>query len=90
MGIGFITGAGAGVDFRAIPQSNGTSAHYLALDIPVALGVDLTDRLSAGAALTLGSSFLDGPFVDIGGMVPAFALRGTVGLAYEVGLNTTA
>jgi long-chain fatty acid transport protein len=89
-GIGFITNAGAGVDFREVPESNGTSAHYMALDIPVALGVQLTDRFSAGAALTLGSSFLDGPFVDIGGMVPAFALRGTVGLAYDVGPDTTA
>ncbi len=89
-GIGFITNAGAGVDFREVPESNGTSAHYMALDIPVALGIQLTDRFSAGAALTLGTSLLDGPFVDIGGMVPAFALRGTVGLAYDVGPDTTA
>ena len=88
-GIGFITNAGAGVDFREVPESNGTSAHYMALDIPVALGVKLTDRLSAGAALTLGSSFLDGPFVDIGGMTPAFALRGTVGFTYDLGSDTT-
>lgn len=90
MGVGFITGAGAGVDFRGVPESNGTSAHYMALDIPVAFGVDLTERLSAGARLTLGSSFLDGPFVDTGGMVPAFGLRGTLGLAYELGQDTTA
>ncbi len=89
-GIGFVTGAGAGVDFRAVTESNGTSAHYIALDIPVALGVDLTERLSAGASLTLGSSFLDGPFVDIGGMVPAFALRGTLGATYDLGSDTTA
>ena len=88
-GIGFITNAGAGVDFREVPESSGTSAHYMALDIPVAIGVKLTDRFSAGAALTLGSSFLDGPFVDIGGMTPAFALRGTVGFTYDLGSDTT-
>lgn len=89
VGIGFLSNAGAGVDFRIVPESNGTSAQYVALDITAGVGVDLTDRLSAGGALTLGSSFLDGPFVDIGGMVPAYALRGTVGVNYCLGRDTT-
>lgn len=88
-GIGLFTNAGAGVDFRDVPESNGTSTDYLALDIVFAAGVELTDRLSAGAAFTLGNSYLDGPFVDIGGMTPAYGLRGTVGLSYDAGCDTT-
>jgi hypothetical protein len=61
----------------------------LALDVVSGVGGDLTERLSVGAALILGSSYLDGPFVDLGGMVPAYALRGTVGANYRVGCDTT-
>lgn len=81
-GIGLITNAGAGVDFRAIPESNGTSSQYLALDLLMAAGVDLTERLAVGASMALGISYIDGPFVDLGGMVPDYALRGTVGTNY--------
>lgn len=90
IGMGFISNAGAGVDFRGVPQSNGTSAQYLALDIVSAVGVDVTDRFSVGGALFLGSSFLDGPFTDISGMVPAYALRGSVGVNYLVTQTTSA
>ena len=88
-GVGFMGNAGAGVDFRDIPASNGTSAHYVALDIVMASGIDLTDRLSVGAAVILGTSFLDGPFVDNFGMVPDYALRGTVGVNHKLGCDTT-
>ena len=87
-GMGFLSNAGTGVDFRDEPNSNGTSAHYIALDIVMATGVEITERLSAGAAFTLGSSFLDGPFVDVGGMVPAYGLRGALGLNYALGEAT--
>ncbi|MCE9555757.1 MAG: outer membrane protein transport protein, partial [Planctomycetes bacterium] len=82
-GIGLFSNAGCGVDFRDVPESNGTSADYMALDIVFAAGMDLTDRLSLGAAFTLGNSYLDGPFVDLGGMTPAYGIRGTVGLNYD-------
>ncbi len=88
-GIGLMTNAGAGVDFRGVPQSNGTTAEYLALDMITGAGVDLTDKLSVGASMALGISYLDGPFADLGGMVPAYALRGTVGANYLVGCDTT-
>lgn len=84
IGLGFISNAGAGVDFRDVAESNGTSAHYVALDLVSGVGVDVTDRLSLGAALVVGTGFLDGPFVDIGGMVPDYALRGTLGANYAV------
>lgn len=88
-GMGLVGNAGAGVDFRGIPQSNGTSADYLALDIIMAAGASVTDRLSLGASLILGSSFLDGPFVGNSAMVPDYALRGSVGAAYEITEATT-
>lgn len=88
-GLGFFTNAGAGVDFRGVPESNGTSAQYVALDITSALAVPMTDQFSAGAAFTIGSSFLDGPFTDIGGMVPAYGIRGTVGVSYALYPDTS-
>ncbi|MBX7165632.1 MAG: outer membrane protein transport protein [Pirellulales bacterium] len=89
-GMGLMTSAGAGVDFRGVPASNGTSAQYLALDVVTGMGIDVTQRLSLGAGLTLGNSFLDGPFTDTGGMVPAYGLRGTLGANYAVSEFTTA
>lgn len=88
-GLGLMTNAGAGVDFRDVPASNGTSAEYVALDFVTGLGIDLTDRFSVGAAFTVGNSYLDGPFTDIGGMVPAYGLRGTVGGNYQLTRNTS-
>ena len=83
-GVGLMTNAGAGVDFRGIPESNGTSAEYVALDFVAGLGVLLTEELSVGATLTLGNSFIDGPFTDIGGMVPAYGVRGSLGVTYSL------
>ncbi|MEQ8786573.1 MAG: hypothetical protein RIC55_09755 [Pirellulaceae bacterium] len=84
IGMGLLTNAGLGVDFRGVPQSNGTSAQYVALDITNGVGVDLTDRLSMGASVTIGNSYLDGPFTDTGGMVPDYALRSALGVNYFV------
>ena len=90
MGLGLISNAGAGVDFRKVAGSNGTSAHYLALDMVSAAGVDVTDRLSLGASFAIGTSFLDGPFVDVGGMTPAYGVRGTLGANYQFAPETSA
>jgi long-chain fatty acid transport protein len=88
-GLGLMSNAGAGVDFRDIPASNGTSAQYLALDMITAIGMDLTEELSLGASLTIGTSFLDGPFVDLGGMTPDYGIRGSIGAIYKVDCNTS-
>lgn len=82
-GMGLITSAGAGVSFRQVPESNGTSAQYMCLDVVSGLGVPLTERASAGAAFTIGTAFLDGPFTDVGGMTTAYGMRGTLGLTYN-------
>ena len=88
-GIGLLTNAGLGIDYRGIPESNGTSAQYLALDFTAALAVPITDKLSIGSAVTLGNSYIDGPFTDIGGMVSAYGMRGTVGMTYSLYPETT-
>ena len=82
--LGLITNAGAGVDFRGVPESNGTSAQYMALDMVSALAIPISERLSAGSAVALGSSFLDGPFTDTGGMTTAYTMRGTLGVNYAL------
>ena len=84
LGMGLISNAGIGVDFRDVAASNGTSAQYLALDMVAAAGMDLTDRASLGASFVLGTSYLDGPFVDLGGMTPAYGVRGSLGANYQL------
>jgi long-chain fatty acid transport protein len=88
-GIGFITSAGGFIDFRQEPNSHGTNSGQTIFNLPVALGVDLTDRLSVGASLSLGIAFFDGPFVGVSGMTPDYALRGTVGANYLLTGTTT-
>lgn len=82
LGFGFVTTAGAAVDFRQVPESNGTNSDLVIFDVPVAFGIDVTERLSLGASLGMGIAYFDGPFVGVGGMTPDYALRGTVGANY--------
>ena len=89
MGIGLLSGAGAGLSFRGVPESNGTSVTISVLEIAAGLGIELTDRLSAGATLILGNSTLDAPFQGIGAAAYAYQLRGSVGLTYDFAESTT-
>lgn len=89
VGLGFITTAGGFVDFRNTPESNGTNSEMAIFNIPISLGVDVTDRLSLGASMGLGIAFFDGPFVDISSMTSDYALRGTLGANYDVNNCTT-
>jgi long-chain fatty acid transport protein len=79
IGLGLITDAGGGVNFRAAPQSNGTASQYVAIDIVGGLGISVTEDLTIGASASLGTSYLDGPFTDFAGMTTAYGARGTVG-----------
>ena len=62
--VGFVTTSGVFADFRQVPESHGTNAAMTIFSLPVAVGMDLTDRLSLGANLALGIAFL---------MVPSWA-----------------
>jgi long-chain fatty acid transport protein len=89
MGLGLITNAGAGVNFRDEPGSNGTAAQYLSLDIAPGLSVSLTDNLTVGASAAIGTSYLDGPFTDFAGMTTAYGFRGSVGANYWLNESTS-
>lgn len=88
MGIGLMAGSGAGVDFREVPESNGTYASLVALDIIAGAGVCLTDRLSLGASIILSNATLGGPFVGNTGSSIDYALRGSVGVGYQLTPDT--
>src|SRR6185295_1959632 len=49
--------------------------------------VQMTERFSAGATVAVGEGFYDAPFAGIGAMTPAYGLRGSLGLDYQ--LNST-
>ena len=89
-GLGFISNAVGGADYRNIPASNGTNSSLMVLEMTSAAGVALTERLSAGAGVSMGTGLFDGPFVEIGGMTSDYALRGSLGLNYLVSDCTTA
>jgi long-chain fatty acid transport protein len=83
VGIGGITTVSNSVDFRHVPQSGGTDWGLAVTNVPVSLGVEITDRCSVGATLSLGTARFDGPFTSNGGMTTDYALRGTVGMNYK-------
>ncbi len=89
-GLAFTTAAAGLVDFRNVPASNGTNSSLTVFELTSAAAIDLTDRVSVGAALALGIAFFDGPFVEIGGLTLDYALRGTLGVNYAVADCTTA
>jgi long-chain fatty acid transport protein len=86
---GLTTAAGAGISFNDVAASNGTSVYLSVLEINSAMAVELTDRLSAGTTLSLGSSTIDAPFIAISSATYAYQLRGALGLTYELPYRTT-
>ena len=89
MGLGLITSSGGGVDFAGVPESNATASSLVILTGIAGLGVDLTDRLSAGASFHYSAALNDPLFVGISNNVVDFAPRGSFGLTYDVGRATT-
>jgi long-chain fatty acid transport protein len=88
-GIGLIGAAGAGTSFLKQPESNGTSNYLLILDFAPSIAVKLTDRLSVGTTMFVGDAYMSGPFVGVGSMTNALALRAGVGTSYELTDATT-
>ena len=91
LGMGVAGLSGGGAEYRGdVPENtilNNTSGSYLVLGINLGAGFQVTDRLSVGGTLTLGTGFeqlgLVGPIVG-SAMVNAYALRGTFGVDYEL------
>lgn len=84
LGLGFVTAAGGFVDFRQVPQSRGTNSSMTIFSIPISAGMDVTERLSIGATMSMGIALFNGPFVGTSSMTPDYALRGTVGANYRL------
>ena len=89
LGFGSLSGLGAEYRGRAPTGSllNNVSSEYVVLGVNAAVGIELGDRLSAGAAMTLGNGFeqlgFTGPLAS-SAMVNAYGLRGTFGLDYAL------
>ena len=88
-GLGFLTGAGLGVKYLEAPNSNGSAASLLALNMASGVGVQVTERLSVGSQLYVTTSILDGPFSGISAATTAYGIRGLFGATYELTEHTT-
>jgi long-chain fatty acid transport protein len=89
-GAGLAGLSGVGAEYRGLAPGtilDNLNNEYLVLGVNMAAGFQITDRLSVGSSITLGSAFEQlgfvGPLVG-SAMVNAYALRGTVGVDYQV------
>jgi long-chain fatty acid transport protein len=84
LGVGFVTTSGALTNYTHVPQSGGTGTGLFVFNLPVSLGVDMTDRWSIGTSVALGIGIYDAPFVGVSNMVMDYAVRGTIGTNYKL------
>lgn len=93
LGLGLAGLSGLGAEYRGrAPESsfaNDVSSEYLVLGTNAGLGIDVTDRWSVGAALTLGTGFSQMGVVQSSALVHDYALRGTFGCDYDVNACNT-
>lgn len=89
LGVGFMSNAGLGVDFRHVPESNGSNTSLLELDLVTTAAMQVTDRLDAGATFCLGTGVLNAPLVNISTTSLNYAARGAVGFNYDLGSGIT-
>jgi long-chain fatty acid transport protein len=89
IGLGFKSNAGLGIDFRQMPESNGSHSFLMALDVVTSLGIQVSERLSLGAAFHLGTGIMDGPFVNATSSQIDYAGRGSFGLNFDLGRGTS-
>jgi long-chain fatty acid transport protein len=84
LGVGFVTTSGALTNYSQVPASNGTGTGLFVFNLPVSLGVDLTERWSIGTSVALGIGIYDAPFAGVGNMVMDYALRASLGTNYKL------
>ena len=90
LGLGLAGLSGLGAEYRGKAPNdtfiNNITSEYMVLGINAGVGVEVTDNLSAGASITLGTGFeqlgLVGPAIS-SAMVHDYALRGTFGFDYD-------
>ncbi len=88
-GMGLLTASGLGVNYRDVGASNGTTAELVALATAMGVGVEVTDRLSIGALLSVATTSMDGIFTAVAASTPDYNLRGSFGITYELFDATT-
>lgn len=88
-GVGVLSGAGFGVKYLSVPESNGSASSLLALNVASGVGVQLTERMSVGAQMYVTSATLDGPFSGLGAATTTYGLRGLFGATYDAWDHTT-
>lgn len=88
-GAALLSGVGLGVKYVSVPESNGSAASLVGLNIATGVGVQVTERMSVGAQVYVTSMSLDGPFSGIGAATSAYGLRGLFGATYEATDHTT-
>ena len=91
VGMGLAGLSGLGDEYRGLAPAgsllNNMSNEYMVLGINMAAGFQVTDRLSVGAAMTLGTGFEQLGFIgplSSSAMVHDYALRGTFGVDYDL------
>lgn len=89
IGLGFISNAAGGADFRHVPQSNRTNSAVTVLELAASAGVQLTERMSVGATAFVGTGIFDGPIGGLSGLTTDYALRASLGVNYDLTEHTT-
>jgi long-chain fatty acid transport protein len=83
-GVALVSVAGLGVDYSNQPNSNNSAITLQILKLQPGVSVQMTDRLSIGANFGLGIGAFDGLFVGSSKSTSAYAVRGTVGVSFDV------
>lgn len=88
LGLGLTGLGGLGAEYRGLAPAgsiaNNFSSELLELGVNMGAGLEITDRLSLGAALTLGTGFEQLGLVSNTAMVHAYGLRGSFGADYAL------
>jgi long-chain fatty acid transport protein len=87
-GLGLSGTSGLGAEYRGLAPAgsfvNNFSTEYMVLGLNAGAGFELTDKLSVGATMTLGTGFEQLGLVSNSAMVHDYALRGTFGIDYQL------
>ena len=90
LGFGVAGLSGLGAEFRGrTPIGGNVTGEMIILGVNMGAGVDITDRLAAGATITLGTGFTDLALVQASAMVHGYGLRATFGFDYDISKSTT-
>jgi len=93
MGLGLAGLSGLGAEYRGLAPAgsfaNNFSSELIVLGVNLGAGIELTDRLSLGAAVTLGTGIEQLGLVQDTAMVHDYGLRGDFGFDYKLNACNT-